>query len=718
MRIYSMTATFGKLEHETLTLKSGVNIIEAPNEWGKSTWCAFLVNMLYGLDTRARTTKTELADKERYAPWSGAPMSGSIDLNWNGRDITIQRQTKGRLIFGEFRAFETATGLDVPELNGSNCGQILLGVERSVFTRAGFLKLTDLPVTQDDALRRRLNNLVTTGDESGAGDRLQSQLKDLKNKCRFNRSGLLPQAEAQKSQLEGQIAELEQLEAQSQTLHQRHQALNDRIAVLENHKAALRYAAAQEDTARVGQALAAQKAAQEKADILKDACQALPSRQEAEEAVAEGKALQKALGSLQMENSMLPPLPPAPAHYEPGRAALLLKQAEEDFSQYTRLQEKKKKQNRLVLLLFFLAAAVLTGLALCHWVFSLPMGLALPIGGGAAAAGLIFLLIFCILRTRKHYAAVEAVFDRHPGLSPDRWIPDAQGYDGLCRAYERELAHAQALRGDLDSRTASLKEAVCSYSGDQSLEDRLDWWRNAAAQWDSLADATRELRQAEHHAQALQAMAKTAQPPAFADLMTETEAETDGYLTSARLELRQVQQKLDQSQGRAQALGQMQALRSKLSSVNRRIHKLEDTYAALEIAQRALTAATAQLQRRFAPRISKRAQELFSRLTGGRYVRLTLSDDLSVNTAAQCEDTLRLGIWRSDGTVDQLYLALRLAVAEELTPDAPLILDDALVRFDDHRLAQAMDILREMGQHKQVILFTCQKREGAVYERM
>ena len=111
MRIYSMTATFGKLEHQTLTLEPGLNIIHAPNEWGKSTWCAFLVAMLYGIETRVHSTKAALADKERYAPWSGSPMSGRIDLNWNDKDITIERRTKGRSIFGEFRAYETSTGL-------------------------------------------------------------------------------------------------------------------------------------------------------------------------------------------------------------------------------------------------------------------------------------------------------------------------------------------------------------------------------------------------------------------------------------------------------------------------------------------------------------------------------------------------------------------------------------------------------------------------------
>ena len=62
MKIYSMTATFGKLEHETLTLEPGLNVFAGENEWGKSTWCAFLAAMFYGLDTRAKSTRTALAD--------------------------------------------------------------------------------------------------------------------------------------------------------------------------------------------------------------------------------------------------------------------------------------------------------------------------------------------------------------------------------------------------------------------------------------------------------------------------------------------------------------------------------------------------------------------------------------------------------------------------------------------------------------------------------
>ena len=91
-----------------------------------------------------------------------------------------------------------------------------------------------------------------------------------------------------------------------------------------------------------------------------------------------------------------------------------------------------------------------------------------------------------------------------------------------------------------------------------------------------------------------------------------------------------------------------------------------------------------------------------------------MGEDFSLQAGAQQEDVLHDALWRSDGTIDQLYLALRLAVAEELTPNAPLVLDDALVRFDDRRMTAALDILREMAKDKQVICFTCQSRESEV----
>ena len=162
------------------------------------------------------------------------------------------------------------------------------------------------------------------------------------------------------------------------------------------------------------------------------------------------------------------------------------------------------------------------------------------------------------------------------------------------------------------------------------------------------------------------------------------------------------------------SLGSREALEQERQEIQARIRVLEDAFAALTIAQETLAQAKLELQRRFAPQIVKRAKELMAQLTCGRYDKLGLREDLSITAGAGEEDVVRDILWRSDGTVDQLYLALRLAVAEALAPDAPLVLDDAFVRFDDTRLKIAMDILRDAAESKQVILFTCQGRENEV----
>ena len=82
MIIRQMRANFGKLRGATLDLRPGMNLLCLPNETGKSTWSAFLLAMLYGVNTREQSRKSGgvLPDKERYKPWDGSAMSGAIDL--------------------------------------------------------------------------------------------------------------------------------------------------------------------------------------------------------------------------------------------------------------------------------------------------------------------------------------------------------------------------------------------------------------------------------------------------------------------------------------------------------------------------------------------------------------------------------------------------------------------------------------------------------------
>ena len=697
-----MTATFGKLEHAVLTLKPGLNIIHAPNEWGKSTWCAFLIAMLYGLDTRAKTTKTALADKERYAPWSGSPMAGRIDLSWNGRDITIERTTRGRIPMGEFRAYETATGLPVRELTAANCGQTLLGVEQSVFRRAGFLRLSDLPVTQDEALRRRLNALVTTGDESGDGERLGKELRELKNRCRYNRTGLLPQAEGERDTLEEKISELESLDAQSRKLKMRLGEVKSWLRQLENHRAALAYTAAEADASRVAEARDARDQAVQQLEILENACSKLPSQEETERKINDLRKFREQWDAAQMEDKLLPegPEPPlAPAPFGGISLEHAGEMVEADGETYDRLCRAKPW-----LALFLISAACLVGGVVL-------MGMGEYLFGGIALAAALVLLGVGIGKKKTVSRQKAALEKKYGSCEPARWREVLQSYGEECKAYNIAQLEFRESRGNLDVRLTALEKQRQSLCGAQTPERVLEIWQQVLARWEEYHTARREAQRAENHLITLQAMAKSARRSAMADDLTYSEGETARLLSDAQAEQQRLQNRLGQYQGRMEALGDRETLQKELWQANDRIQKLEDTYAALTIAQETLMEAKMELQRRFAPRISKRAQELLSEMTEGRYHRLMLGEDFSLRAGAGEEDTLHDALWRSDGTIDQLYLALRLAVAEELTPEAPLVLDDALVRFDDTRMKAALKILQKEAERKQVILFSCQDRE-------
>ena len=704
MRILSMTATFGKLSRQTLQLDQGLNVIEAPNEWGKSTWCAFLMAMLYGIDTGSRTKTGFLADKEHYAPWNGEPMSGSMEILWNGREITIQRQNKGRTPMGDVKAFETQTGIPVPELSVPAPGQVLLGVERSVFARAGFLRLSEMPVTEDESLRRRLNELVTTGDESGASDDLAQKLRDLKNKCRFNKKGLLPEAEARLADLEQKLQQLQLLQHQISSIKERQTALDEQERQLQNHKQTLRYNehlqyAQKLTAAEMNRDSAKQSLSQAEAD-----CKNLPAQEAIRQSLLKLQQLRDNRDALHTKSQLLPPLPPVPEVQEAFRGkdpAQAVADAKLDTQVMRQLKNDLKKPVPYIL------GGVLAVVGVVMLILSQVIPAAISFVLGAIC------LVLGVNKQKKLQQQIADLLDKYRGIF-DSWEQAAQRYADSQQNYNQTLTNRQQLLAELNRQLEENTQAIATITGGQGLTQFEETCRNHLQKYTDLLEKQRILQQAEEVLLALSGAGEQVQPPLFADSLTLSQQDTEKTLAQTVVEQQMLHQRLGQCQGQMDSLGGKESLQTQKTQLQNRIKTLETYYCALSRAQETLLQATHELQRRFAPRISGRAQELFTELTGGRYQRLSLCQDLSLEASTQEETTLRGTLWRSDGTVDQLYLALRMAVAEELTPNAPLVLDDALVRFDDVRLAAALRILKEEAKQKQVIVFTCQSREQSI----
>ena len=85
---------------------------------------------------------------------------------------------------------------------------------------------------------------------------------------------------------------------------------------------------------------------------------------------------------------------------------------------------------------------------------------------------------------------------------------------------------------------------------------------------------------------------------------------------------------------------------------------------------------------------------------------MLLGPDMHLSVRKADGQVMRPAAAMSCGTADQMYLALRLAMCRRLLPpDAPMVLDDALVNFDPRAPRAALRVLRE--EPRQILLFTC-----------
>ena len=720
MRIKRMTATFGGLTEQRLELAPGLNLIQAPNESGKSTWAGFLKAMLYGIDTRDRDKKGHLADKNRYQPWSGAPMEGELLLEWQGRDITIRRGPRGSVPFGTFSAVYTGTEEPVPGLTADTCGELLLGVGREVFERSAFVgQGGSLTVTAAPELERRIAALVSSGQEDVSFSQAEGRLKEWLNRRRVNRSV-------------GRIPQLEEALAQASAVRGEAEQANDEVNLLSAERAGLARRELNRKLRQVQAELAQAEVEQEGLRQEQARFLSLPDREE----------LKRAQGDLALLKALEPEiklgeesLAQAEAELEQARAQAVdpqfpgmtgdeaVQKAERDAAEHQRWTEKGRRCRKRVPMLQLAGAAaavliaaggMIAGGGPFPWIW-----LALAAYGALAAASLISLSA-----GKKADAAGRRVLERYGVQGTDEVIALARAYRERTAAADRAAQQVRLVRSGLSERQArrentrtDLFQFVHSFapevkdlfgcSAALSLALNLEEREAVAA---ARLDGARRL----YEALKAQGGREEAEDPAL-ERPARTLEETAAQLGTAQAELERAERQLNMALGRQKAVGDPAALAAEEESLSRELERREGEYQAISAALEGLKAANAQLQERFSPELNRWAADYLSRLTGGRYRELSLDRELDASATEGSGVLPRRALFLSKGTVDQIYLAVRLAVYDLCLKErrAPLVLDDALAAFDDGRIALALDLLAQLAEDRQILLFTCQSREAA-----
>ncbi len=734
-----MTATFGQLQGRTLELQEGLNILQSPNESGKSTWCAFLASMLYGINSRERDRAGFIADKNRYTPWSGAAMSGRMDCGTDLGELTLTRTTRRQTSpMGEFSAVYAGTGDAVPDLTGRTCGETLLGVSREVFERSAFIRQSGLAVTQDAGLERRIAALISAGEEDTSYTEAADALKKQLNRRRHNKTGLLPALEAELAETERQLSEIGELEGQLSQARAQAEELAAREASLTEELAAHdRWEAAQRRQALSGAETAAREAA-ERASALR--------RRAEEERLPENDTIARLRGAIVNLQTVRRSVEKARAERDEAMKALLKAEAnlgESPFAGQTPDSARKEAQQaapsdkvpgavavrELAIFFLFLAAAggVFALLYARTSTLDLPLIRMVPwLLPGAAAAVVAGAGTYISRLYRTH--TLEAM--RHTALTKRFGTADPDAIAGMADTYCKLYEAREAAQEAVNAKTAAADTLYSSLSSNEQgilLEVR----RFAPAAFDiptadsllrQCAVRRRELAEAETAARdaRLRWEVQSQQLPQAEEAELPAPPARNREAVTAELEgtreaLAAAKSAADRLTGRLHAVGDPAVLASVREEQLAQKEQLEGEYAALQLALEALDTANTTLQNRFSPELGRRAAEIFSGLTGGQYGGVVLDRSFRLSAEPAGEGVYREAELLSAGALDQLYLAVRLAICDLVLPPektVPIVLDDALANFDDSRCAAALRYLKEAARGRQILLFTCHSREA------
>ena len=664
LRILQANATYGKLNQAQLSLQSGLNVICAPNEGGKSTWSRFLLTMFYGLNTRQRG---ELADKNRFQPWSGSPMQGRLELAVGEDVLPLSRRTqRADSPMGVFSCTYAGTDTPVRGLDALRCGETLLGVPQSVYQRCAFIPSGSMAIDADADLERRINALISTGEEKISFSQAETRLKRQLHQRKYNRSGAIPL-------LESEIASLSSAQAEVQDLAEREASLRQQLRQVQEAQVTLRAAQQQE----------AQQRIVEKQRLL----QSLPDS-------AALQSINEQLGAVRSMGEQVQQARDAAAAQEQAIQAQLRELSRNPLHPMTKpeleaqLQIQPPAPPQVAQLLISLALGLCGGGFLWYEIGqSQLLWLCAACAVTALAAGNFLRLLIQRIR-RQQVRRRELQRQEELRKLADSYLPMLEKLEeqrSLLQQRQQAVADSeQRLRATL----ADLLTVVQKW--DTGVHTPTDVRRFVQQMTQRREELTEEIRQA-------QADALHAQTP-----------DADG--SAARL-----QQQIAQVQGQLAALGGAEDAPQRIARKQEQLHRLQGEYDSLALALDVLRSANTTLQNRFSPELGRRAAEIFADMTGSPWSHILLDREFRLSAEAGSDPTRRSVQLLSSGTADQLYLAVRLAICEMVLPaeqNAPLILDDALLTFDDERLHKTLDYLVRLGEQRQILLFSCQSREA------
>jgi len=657
---------YGNIKNKDISLNKGINIIHGANESGKSTLLSYIVNSFYGI-SKTKDGR-EMSDYEKYKPWEGSEFSGRIKytLNDNSQyEIFRDFTKKNPKIYNE-RLEDITDNFEIDKKDGSKFFVEQTGVDKQTYlsTVVSMQQEVRLEEKEQNLLIQKIANLAGTGEDNVSYKKALGKLQDkIRDEIGTNKTTQKPIniIEKEIEEINRKIEEIRPYKDKKYGIDAEKEELKEQIKELEIERKILQELRENELIENENK-----KEIQIKENNIKEnASKVLTLKNKMKELEDIEKSIGGNVSKLQSE----------------------IESKKQNQEENKEVKSTSKKSIYLVIAVALIIVAVVFAVIVKNYVLA----------GIPLVLSIIDVIILAITQNKKKKEIQE-----QKNKQEENRIKITQEIENLTK----ELQDKEEEKRDLDSQISMIKgQLLLLENNNEQISAQVNKIKT-----DLLNTQNQDKNQiitkykTEIPIEKINSIIESNNLHSLEEQLNTNKIK----LTGLEIEENTILPQLDN----------LVNLEERLEADRQKKTELLQREEVINLAIENLNKAYEEMKTTITPKFTNNLSEGIKEITNNKYEKVAINDENGMiieNARGEYIEANKL----STGTIDQLYLALRLSMIKDLSKETlPIILDETFAYFDNARLEKIIQYLNEKAKEHQTIIFTCTNREKEILDNL
>ena len=680
---------YGNIENKDINLEEGINIIHGANESGKSTLLNYIISIFYGI-SRNKDGKV-LSDYEKYKPWNSNEFSGRISYKLeNGEKYEIFRDfnKKNPKIYND-KLEDISDRFETDKKDGSKFFIEQTGIDKQMYlsTVVSTQEEVRLDEKNQNMLIQKIANLAGTGEDNVSYKKALIKLQEkIRDEIGTNKTSQKPINIIEKEivEINNKIVETEKYRNRKYEIDAEKEQILSELKKLEQQKQILQ---------ELQNSMKSEEETKNRLEIReknrKDNIAKINELTNQKNTInAESERVQSAKNHLQDIIK---------GHKE--NIEKLNSEIEKIANEKEETQEKEKPSISFIVITVVLAIALICSIILIkNYIVS-----------GILGVAIIANIVFYVINKNKqkvNKAKLREKINQEKQYKREKLENQKQQIIANVNTTEKELEKQEEEEKQVNSELSMLKgQIILLEKNNEKITEEIEQ-DNKAIKEESNKNKQQIIEK--YKDKNINDLLYINDYQNYISKIEETINNNRIRIKGLEIEYNTIVPQLDE----------MVVLEEKREADKEKLAELREKESIINIAIENLMDAYEEMKTTITPKFTKNLSESIQKISSNKYNKVTINDENGMiieNNRGEYVEAIKL----STGTIDQLYLALRLSMIDELSKEnLPIILDESFAYSDNNRLKNMLQYLTSDLNNHQTIIFTCTDREQKMLEAM